>query len=165
MEISQHDDSNTPDRPPSVPNIDRAVSVAKNLASVLQSHDSPNRDSDIAVRKQTLKNMGIHPSWYSDAALSPQPEAVPWFEIVGDANRMSDPDDRDFGLYEKTRANSGIVAAYNGFYSTADLGRSIADWPNALALQELRAKVGRFKSLKERADLMAQIASKIADNI
>lgn len=59
MEIQESD---TGERRSANPDTHRVASVAKNLASVLQSpSDSPNRDRDIAARESTLERMGCSP--------------------------------------------------------------------------------------------------------
>lgn len=77
---------------------------------------------------------------------------------------MSDPKDRDFGKYQKTRYQSGVVYAYDEFKFAADYRRSITDPPNPAVLQDLRTAVQRFKSLKEKRDVAADAAGKIADD-
>lgn len=139
-------------------NLDRVVSVAQNLSNVYQSDkDSPNREVDISARQETLKKMGVHSSWWSEAALTPQSDTQQWCETVLEARRIVDLNDKDFGKYHKARKKSVIKEVYEDFSRRTDFREPITEPQNVQSIEGLRVATLRFKNYKRLADTGASI--------
>ncbi|OGM57524.1 hypothetical protein A2955_04215 [Candidatus Woesebacteria bacterium RIFCSPLOWO2_01_FULL_37_19] len=139
------------------PDLDRVVAVTTNLANVLaSSNDTPNRQQDIEARRNTLERMGVDMSWYSDTTLTSELEEQPWYQVVSEAQRMTDPNDRDYGKYVKARDHSGIVGTLKDFEERIDFNSPINDGRNEWPLYSLRQAAKKFQSRKDLSDSFMQ---------